>query len=195
MPRRGARRPPEVDREAGFTMIELLVASAVGLVVIGTLVMVMTSVIRAQPAQQERAAQIQDARVMLERMVRELRQGKPVTGATSNSAQVTVDSYTRAGCNGGAPTALAQLCRITYACTGGASTATCTRRAGTGPVATALTGLESADVFSYGATTSPTCTLAATTTPGFVCLTLAYPAANGDEAVTFEDSAYLRNPA
>lgn len=179
-------------------MIEMLVASAVGLIVIAALVMVMTSVIRAQPAQQERAAQIQDGRVMLERMVRDLRQGQPVTGATSNSAQITVDAYTRGGCNGGAPTAPAapaQLCRITYACTGGASTATCTRSAGTGPALTFLTGLESADVFSYGATTSPSCTLGDTATPGFVCLTLAYPAADGDEAVTFEDSAYLRNPA
>lgn len=192
--RRSGQRSLRATGEAGFTMVELLVASAIGLVVVGVLATLMTTVLRAQPAQQERAAQIQDGRVMLERIVRELRQGKPVVGTTSTSTQITVDSYTRAGCGAAAPTASAAICRITYSCTQSGSSASCTRRAGTTAAETILTGLQSAQVFAYGATTTPTCELASTATPGFVCLTLAYPAADGQEAVTVEDSAYLRNP-
>lgn len=192
--RRGGRRPSPVSGDAGFTMVELLVAAASGLLVIGVLVSLMTSVLHAQPEQQDRAAQIQNARVMLERIVRELRQGTPVTGTTANSTQVTVDSYTRGGCGPVAPTASATICRVTYSCQQSAATASCTRREGTGAAETILTGLRSAGVFSYGATTSPTCGLVSTATPGFVCLSLAYPAVGDTESVTLEDSAFLRNP-
>jgi prepilin-type N-terminal cleavage/methylation domain-containing protein len=193
--RRVGRRPLRAGGEAGFTMIEMLVASAVGLVVVGVLATLMTSVLRAQPEQQERSAQIQDGRVIVERIVRELRQSKPVVGATSNATQITVDAYTRSGCGAAAPTTSAALCRVTYSCTQSGALGSCTRRAGTGAAVTILTDLRSAAVFSYGATTSPTCDLASTATPAFVCLTLAYPAGDGQEAVTIEDSAYLRNPA
>jgi Tfp pilus assembly protein PilW len=193
MARRASRWPSGAD-ERGFTLAEMLVAAAAGLIVIGALVMVMSSVLRAQPQNEDRAAQIQQARVGLERMVRELRQGSPVTGGAATATQLTVDTYTRSGCNGGSPTASAVLCRVTYACTQSGSLASCTRRAGTGAAVTVLTGLRSAQVFSYGTTTSPTCTASGAGTPSLVCLTLAYPAIGGGEAVTIEDSAYLRNP-
>ncbi len=192
---RRASRPPSGSGEEGFTLVELLVATAAGLIVVGALAMLMTSVIRDQPETGERSAQINDARVKLERMVRELRQGSPVAGTTANATQVTVDTYTRSGCNGGGPTAAAVVCRVTYQCVQSGSTASCTRQAGSGAGVTVLTGLRSAQVFSYGATTSPSCTASSTTTPSFICLTLAYPAPQGAESVTIEDSAYLRNPA
>lgn len=191
----GARPRPGTTDENGFTLVELLVATAVGLVVLGALVTVMTSVLQAQPEQQKRAAQIQDGRVTLERMVRELRQGKPVTETTSSSTQISVDTYTRSGCGATGPTPSATLCRVSYSCTGAASQATCTRRAGSGAAETVLTGLASSSVFSYGATTSPSCELTSVVTPSLVCLTLAFPAGDGLETVTIEDSAYLRNPA
>jgi Tfp pilus assembly protein PilW len=181
--------------EEGFTLIELLVASLAGLVVVGALATMMTSVLRAQPESQDRAAQLQDARVMLERMVRDLRQGAPVTGATANATQVTVDTYTRAGCNGGGTTTTAVLCRVTYACAQSGATASCTRRAGTGTAVTMLTGLRTDQVFAYGTTTSPTCNATSDSAPSLICITLAYPGPKGAESVTVEDSAYLRNPA
>lgn len=193
MGRRWPRRRPEASGEAGFTLVELLVATAAALALMGTLVMVMTSLIRAQPEAEERAGQIQDARVVLERMVRELRQGIPVTGAAASQTQLTIDTYTRAGCGSAPATASAVLCRVTYTCSGPVGEAACTRTAGNGSPATVLTDLRTAAVFSYGATTSPGCDLSSAAAPSFVCMTLAYPSENG-ESVTVEDSAYLRNP-
>lgn len=180
--------------EAGFTLVELLVAMSIGLIVLAGVVMLLTSVLRSQPENEERTAQIQDARVVLERAVRELRQGKAVEGAAGTPTQIIVDAYTRSGCNGGPPTAQAVLCRVTYACAESGGSASCTRRAGTGPATTVVTGLASADVFSYGSTSAPQCNLTTIGLPSLVCLTLTYPGEDGGETVTVEDSAYLRNP-
>lgn len=187
-------RPSVATQEAGFTLIEMLIAAAMSLVLIGALVAMLTSVLASQPKTAERSAQIQDARVMLERMVRELRQGKAVPGSSGTATTLTVDAYTRAGCGTAPPTATATPCRITYSCSASGSTSACTRRSGSGTPATVLTGLASPEVFSYGSTTSPTCEASTTPTPRFVCLRLAYPAEDG-ESVTLEDSAYLRNSA
>ena len=193
MPGAPARRRPVAAEEAGFTLVELLVAASISLIVLGGIVMLLTSVLRSQPENEDRAAQIQDARVVLERAVRELRQGKAVPGAPGTSTQLTVDAYTRSGCNGGPPTAKAVLCRVTYACVQGGGSSSCTRRAGPGAARTIVTGLASPNVFSYGATTSPECNLTTIGVPSLVCLKLTYAGAGG-ETVTVEDSAYLRNP-
>jgi prepilin-type N-terminal cleavage/methylation domain-containing protein len=180
--------------EAGFTLIELLVASSMSLILIGAVVAMLTSVLRNQPENAERSAQIQDARVMLERTVRELRQGVAVEGLAGTPSSLTIDTYVRSGCNGGAPTASAVVCRVTYACSGSAGAATCTRTAGpSGTPITYMTGLGSPDVFSYGTNASPTCEAATTGAPKFVCVNLTYDGDDGSETVTIEDSAYLRN--
>ncbi len=180
--------------EAGHTLIELLVASAAGLVVVGGMVVVLISLVHSQPESTERAGQIQEGRVYMERLVRELRQGSPVTGATANSSQLTVNTYTRS-CNGAAPTITAQECLVTYACTQSGAVANCTRKAGTGAPVVAIRGLANPDVFSYATTaSSATCSGATTTTPALVCLRFVYPT-EADDAITLEDGAYLRNPA
>lgn len=187
-----------VADDRGFTMIELLIAAAMGLVVVGAMVVILVSLIRSQPDVEDRAAQIQDARVSMERIVRELRQGAPVTSTTSTTSQLTVKTYTRGGCNGSPPTASAVECQVTYSCTQpGSQPAACTRAAGTGPANIAITGLSSPDVFSYAAGSSgtATCSLTSTTAPGFICIKLAYPAPSGgsEDSITVEDALFLRN--
>ena len=194
MRRAPARRPPAAAGEAGFTLVELLVAISISLLVLGGIILLLTSVLRSQPENADRAAQIQDARVVLERTVRELRQGRAVAGAAGTSTVLTVDAYTRSGCDGEPPTAEAVPCRVTYACIESGGSGSCTRRAGSGPATTVVSGLASPHVFSYGATTAPECNQTTIDTPTLVCLKLTYPDDDGEETITVEDSAYLRNP-
>jgi prepilin-type N-terminal cleavage/methylation domain-containing protein len=180
---RGLRR--RLARDDGFTLVELLVASAIGLVVIGAGVLMFTAAIRSQPKASSRLAKVRTARTTSERIVRELRQGWSTPTATSN--QLSILTYVHRATCGGAYASASIACRVTYTCTAG----TCTRMEaqpnGTspGPARQVVTGLSNGIVFSY------------TTGSGgssWVGITLQFPGQNGDDAITVEDGAALRNP-
>lgn len=180
----------------GFTLVELLVASAASLVVTGALVTLLASVVHNQPEAQERSAQIQNGRYLVERMVREVRQGAVVTGTNSTTRSLTIKTYTRGGCNGAAPTTTAILCQVNYTCAAASSgLGYCTRKAGTATATTIVVGLASPDVFSYApvGTSTATCSPSTTTSPALVCLKLVFPARGGDDTITLQDGAFLRN--
>lgn len=61
--------------ERGFTLVELLVATAIALVLIGVTVALITSALKSEPRAGSRSSQIEAGRVMLERITRELREG------------------------------------------------------------------------------------------------------------------------
>jgi prepilin-type N-terminal cleavage/methylation domain-containing protein len=176
------------DDQRGFTLMELLIAATMGLVVIGGGVMMFTSVVRSEPRTADRSAAIEQGRVTMERMTRELRQGATVTtgGATQLSLLTWVDS---ASCGGNAATTSIQ-CQVTYSCSGG----TCTRveaapgvQSGT-PV-TVVSGLTPGTVFTYSS-----CSGAPTVTE-FVGIRLVFSAENGEDALTLSDGVDLRNNA
>jgi prepilin-type N-terminal cleavage/methylation domain-containing protein len=170
--------------QRGFTLPELLVALVLGLMVIGTGVMVFSASIRTQPKQQQRGSAIQQARTATERLTRELRQGVSVSAATSSSLSI-VTYVSTATCGGSSPGA-AKPCRVTYSCTSGA----CSRvealpnGLSPGPSQTVMTGLTSSAVFSY---------LPSTSAPTYVGVTFSFTAENGDDAITVQDGATLRN--
>ena len=173
--------------EHGFTLPELLVAMVLGLMVIGTGVMVFSASVQTQPKQQERGASISQARTAMERLTRELRQGWEVPTATSN--QLSLLTYVNSVTCGGNHGTSSIPCRVTYSCTAGS----CTRvealpnGSSPGPSETVVTGLSNGTVFGYSPNTSD---------PTFVNVTLSFPApAGGDDAITLEDGATLRNPA
>ncbi len=174
------------SEQGGFTLIELLVAMILGLVVIGTSVFVFTAVLRAEPRTSERAAEIQQARVLMERITRELRQGATVSTATGTQLSLItlVDSAT---C-GGAPATTAKSCRVTYTCT----TTNCTRlernpdNTGTSTAVRVAAGLENGTVFTY----TPSAAAAR-----YVTITLKFPTAEGGDSITLTDGVALRNPA
>lgn len=164
--------------DEGFTLTELLVAMTIGLVVMGAGVMMFTAAIGSQPKQSARLAKVQDARTTSERIVRELRQGRAAPTATSS--QLSIETY----CGGAA-----SPCLVTYNCTAGA----CTRveeaqvdGADPGPTTTVVSGLSNAIVFTYSPSSSA---------PTWVGITLQFPAEGGDDAITVEDGAALRNLA
>jgi Tfp pilus assembly protein PilW len=142
--------------EAGLTLVELLVASTMGVVVLGAVGSLLISALRDQPGISQKAVNIQTERWVLERMTRELREGVVVDKATASS--VSFQTYVRDSTCGGATmlpsTSPSIKCEVTYTCSG----TSCTRLEAapgvyTGTVTTIFTGLSnSSSVFSYSLT-------------------------------------------
>lgn len=170
--------------DRGFTLPELLVATVLSMIVIGAGVTVLTASLASQARIQSQSAAIQQARTVMEGMVRELRQGSSVPSASPS--QLSVITYVRnATCGTTTP-----VCRVTYQCaTAGTCTRTVSKPDGTSPGAPVrlISGLSSPNVFTY---TPPTSTASAS-----VGVILSLPAKNGGNAITLSDSATLRNPS
>jgi Tfp pilus assembly protein PilW len=182
------RRLKEVSGEAGVTLIELLVASAMGVVLLGGVGTLLVGALRAQPAISQKSADVQTVRWVTERLTRELRDGVVVDKATASS--VSFQTYVRHSTCGGTgtlPSASSSIkCEVTYTCAG----SSCTRLESapgvlTGTATTAFTGLNnSSSVFTY----SPN-----STTPTYVGITITIPVSGSNTATTVSDGASLRN--
>lgn len=145
---------------------------------------VLPMVLRSEPRISERAAHIQEGRALIERLTRELRQGSGVESATSSGLEF-LTYVRRTDCGSSTVQDPAIQCRVTYSCQEGTCTRTERNPDGTGaagPVELAQ-GLQSAS-FSY---------LPSPSAAEYVTVRLAYPAEGGDDAVTLEDGANLRN--
>lgn len=185
-----------LSSERAFTLVELLIATTLGLLVISASVTVFTAGIGTQPMVDKRAAQIDQARSMSDRITRELREGS--NASSSDSSQLMVLTYVSRDtiCNTPVTTgSTVARCRVFYRCTPVGATSTCTRiecppallapGTGCGPTTTVVTGLSSNQVFTF----SPQ-------TPGqaYVGIHFVFPAQNGDDAITLQDGVALRNP-
>ncbi len=175
------------DPEGGFTLTELLVASAMGVVLLGALGSMVISAMRSQPEVSKRSQNISTARWVLERMTREIRNGVKVDNATASS--VSFQTYVRHTACGSttqlASTSLSIKCEVTYTCT----TAKCSRIEAnpgiyTGTETTIFSGINGSNVFSYSP--SPA-------TATYIGITLRMPNPSGPSALTVSDGASLRN--
>lgn len=187
-------------REDGLTLVELLVASAMSVVLVGAVGSMVVSVMRSQPELSKRAQNVSTARWVLERMTREIRNGIRIDQASTSS--VSLLTYVRrTSCGGGVPTnpeTPAIKCEVTYQCT----TTSCSRieaapEVFTGTPATIFTGIDSPSVFCYVPSTEPdplTCGPAASVEETtYVGLRLQIPNPSGPSALTASDGASLRN--
>ena len=182
-----------VGDEAGFTLVEALMAMIVGLMVVGVGVTVLTTAGRSQPAQAKRGTAIQQSRNTMERLTREIRQGSTVYSSTAS--QLSLLTYVHSPTCGSTAVGPSIQCKVTYTCTSG----TCRRveapppgSAGSaGSPVVVASGLSASDIFRYGTSCSATSTAGL---PGYVCVTLTYPAGNGDDALTLQDGAAPINP-
>jgi type II secretory pathway pseudopilin PulG len=176
---------PLADSESGFTMIELLVAMAMMIVITGAAVAMLVSAMQNQPKITSKADQIGDARVALERIVNEIRQGSAIT--TQTAEKLTLSTYIRAATCTSAPTAgaAAILCPVTYECAQEASKTTfaCTRQVSTATATSFVSKLNSKEVFTYVPTVSPT----------YVGVKISLPATSGSSSTVLEGGAALRN--
>jgi prepilin-type N-terminal cleavage/methylation domain-containing protein len=174
--------------QRGLTLIELLVASAMGVVVMGAAASLVISAVRDQPKISQQADNVSTARWVLARMTRELRNGVAVK-KEATASRVSFETYVRhATCGGSAVLASnepAKLCTVTYEC----NTTTCSRTESP-PGSTAGTptrlfsGINTNQVFSYSPNAGE---------PTYVKVTLRMPNPSGSGALTLSDGASLRN--
>lgn len=196
-----ASRLRELDGEAGMTLIELLVATIMGLIVVGGATAMLISAVRAQPKQQQEADNINTARYELERMTREIRNGVSVTESSSNGVSF-VAQLRRTSCGGSVSASSSAppiQCQVIYSC----STSACTRTernvgaTSGGATTTIVTGIDSSEVFCFvpSANSDPTeCGSAKTgESPTFVGITLNVPNPSGSGSLTVSDGASLRS--
>ncbi|HEX5593060.1 MAG TPA: prepilin-type N-terminal cleavage/methylation domain-containing protein [Solirubrobacterales bacterium] len=185
------RRLRTCSREGGFTLVELLVASTMGAVVMAAVASLVISAVRDQPKISKQAQNITTARWVLERMTREIRNGIAVTtNATYVKPNVvSFEAYVRrTSCGSGAQpasTASPIKCQVTYTCT----TTSCSRIEATpgtftGTARTIFTGINSNQVFSYAPNA---------TKPTYIKVTLRLPNPSGVGALTVSNGASLRN--
>ena len=171
--------------EDAFTLIELLLVISLTLIILGGTVGVLTAGIRSEPRIAERTADIQAARVAMERLTREIRQGSSVTTATGSQFAI-VTNVNSATC-GGAHSTEVRSCRVTYSCSAGQCTRTEANPDGSGTPSTEVVvrGIGSTStVFSY----SPSAAA-----PSYIEIKLEFPAAAGDDSITLTDGVSLRN--
>lgn len=171
--------------ESGFTLTELLIGSVIGLLVIAAALMLVNVSQQSSSRVIDRSAQLQQGRVMIERIVREIRQGESVQLATSSSFEML--THVNSESCGGPPGPKATLCLVNYSC--GSTTCTRTERnpdgTGTPSSEQVVSGITGPDVFEYDPSTG--------VDPTFIAANLVFPTAEGAESVTLRDGASLRN--
>jgi len=172
--------------EDGWTLIELLVALTIGMVVLGGAVTVFIGAVRSEPRTASKVSAVQDGRVAVERITRELRQGLEVLDEPAPAAnQVSLLTYVKQATCGGAPAATSIPCRVTYTCAAGA----CTRavappgESSTGTATQIVSGLTTTDVFTYSPNAAD---------PVYVDVTLSFATREGGPVVV-SDGVGLRN--
>ena len=170
--------------EDGYTLVELLVASTMGLVVVGAAVILFVGAVRSEPRTSSKVAAIEQGRITVERITRDVRQASSVP--TYAPGQLALITFVRQStCNGGAAATSIQ-CRVTYTCSAGACTRTVSQSNGTSPgtPVRVVTGLASSEPFAYPSGGEPT----------YVEVELAFATREGGPVV-IADGAAIRNGA
>lgn len=190
--------------EAGMTLVELLVAAAMSVIIVGAAGSMLISAVRDQPTISKRAQNVSSARWVLERMTREIRNGIAVKQTTATAAKVSFETYVRrSACGGGVPSAASASsipCQVTYTCT----TSACSRIEATpgveasppGTRSILFSGIDSAAVFCFvpSAEANPsTCGAVGKEAPTYIGVTLHIPNPDGGDDLTVSDGASLRN--
>lgn len=147
-----ARLRQQSGKEEGFTLVELLVSAAMGVVVMSAVASLMISTVREQPKISKESQNVSSARWMLERLTHELRNGIAVKEGTAS--KISFEGYVRHSTCGGSTmlssSSPAIKCRITYEC----STTACSRKetiptTTTGVARQVFSGLASNQIFTY----------------------------------------------
>jgi Tfp pilus assembly protein PilW len=169
-----------------MTLIELLIAASLGLVVIGGALTIFVGAVRSEPRAASKVAAIQQARVTVDRITRELRQG--LETPTKSSNQLAIVTYVKVATCGGAAASTSIPCRVTYTCSAGACSRVVAQPNGSapGPAVKVASGLASTNVFNYSY-------LPGATEPSYVGVSLTFSAEG--QPVVLSDGVALRNPS
>lgn len=171
--------------ERGYTLIELLVAATIGMVVLGGAVTVFVGAVRSEPRTASKVSGVQEGRVAVERITREVRQG--ISIETAEPSTMSLVTYVPPGSCATPPAESREPCRVTYACAAGQCTRTVAEPDGGEPGAAVLvaSGLASNEVFAYSPNEPEV-------PPSYVDVELSFEAREGGP-VTIADGAELRN--
>jgi type II secretory pathway pseudopilin PulG len=176
--------------ESGLTLIELLVAAAMSVVIVGAGASMMISAVRKQPELSEESQKVSEVRYVQERMTKELRNGVRVDEATPTTVSFVTRVRTTA-CGAGVsldPGVPATNCQVTYDCSDGS---TCTRAeaaegvVGGGTPKPLIGELESGGVFNYFPNKEE---------PTYVGIVFRVSNPSDSPALTVSDGASLRTP-
>jgi Tfp pilus assembly protein PilW len=173
--------------ERGYTLIELLVAGTMGMIVLGAGVTVFIGAVRSEPRASSKVSAIEQGRIAIERMTRELRQGFNVSGA-SGAGLSFVTYVPQSSCGGSPVTDSKEPCRVTYQCAGDECTRTVAKPDGSAPGAPVqvVAGLSStSEVFTYSPAEPEV-------EPDYVGVTLSFETREGGPVVV-SDGAAPRN--
>lgn len=183
-----------VQSESGFTLIELIIASAMSVVVMGAAVAMLISALQMQPKLTHSADQVGVARVASERIVNELRQGSTVYTKTPTTLSFLTFVHASPCTATPSTAATAISCRVTYTCSTGTCVRSVTNADGTGTprTTTVVTGASSSEVFCYMPSTTVGKCGTSSGTPTYVGIKLVLPASSGGSPTTLEDGATLR---
>jgi type IV pilus assembly protein PilW len=183
------------NREAGLTLVELLVAASMSVILVGAAGSMLISAVRSQPKLSKRAQNVSTARWVLERLTREIRNGIVVYEAAPSRVSFKTQ-VRRTACGGGVEEEAGKpaiQCRVTYTCT----TTSCSRtetapevKTGGTPT-TIVSGLDSSNVFNWSCGAIEPCEPSQVTYVG-VTLHIPNPEGSGDLVVT--DGAGMRTP-
>lgn len=171
--------------EDGYTLIELLVASMMGMVVIGAAVMLFIGAVRSEPRTSSKVAAIEQGRIAVERVTRDVRQASSIP--TYAPSQLVLITYVRQSTCSGGPAATSIQCRVTYACDSDTCTRTVSQPNGSlpGPPVNVVTGLASDEPFVYPEGSGE---------PAYVEVELSFETREGGPVV-IADGAAIRNGA
>ncbi|HET7053213.1 MAG TPA: type II secretion system protein [Solirubrobacterales bacterium] len=187
--------------EGGLTLVELLVAAAMSVIVVAAASSMLISAVRDQPKISKQAQNVSSARWMLERMIREIRDGIEANPATATSSKVSFETYVRRTACGSGVASQASVpaipCQVTYTCTATA----CSRTEAepgveTGTPTTVFEGIDSPAIFCYVPSNEPDpeeCGPAGEEPPTYVRVALRIPDPEGSGSLTISDGATLRN--
>lgn len=175
------------DGEAGMTLVEMLVAAAMSVVIVGGAGSMLISSVRNQPKLTKRSQDVANVRWILERMTREIRNGIVVDRATAS--EVSFKTQVRHTVCGGSvvmePQESSRECEVTYRC----DATSCSRIEASpgiyeGPATKMFGGINSSKVFNY----SP-----GEEHPTFIGITLSLANPGGTGNLSISDGAALRS--
>ena len=177
------------DNEEGFTLIELLVGMGMAVIISAAAATMFISVLHRQPEATAAADVIGTARNAVEKITKDIREGKEATVSEPSSLKL-MTPCAEAGLN-------AETCEVTYQCEEelGKATFKCTRSS-EDVTKTIAGGLASDEVFCVYPTSEAgkECGVEGTTPPRYVGIKLEFPNHKDAAGTTvLEDGAALHN--
>ena len=178
--------------ESGLTLVELLIAATMSVIIIGAATAMLITALQRQPQLTQGADQVGDARLAVEKMVTQVRQGVVGTASVTNTATTStlqMESYVDTRC-GTTSVSTSTKCKVVFQC----ASEVCSRTTGTGTTSTerVIAGVKNASSV-FEPVTGPSPCVAATEVVNFVEVRLELKTRKGNGVTKIQDGAGLRS--